>query len=298
MPGEVRPLLRDTVGHLHDPLAIQPRHPLGGPVEWRARGNRAEVFFDERLRLGRVEVAGNDDRQVIGRVVRAEELTHVVECRGRQVFVFADDVVRIRVAMRVEVLRHQLEPAAVGRVLEPLPAFVLHHLALVVELFGGQRLRERPQPVALDPQQVLEVSRRNGGEIVGPVLVGGAIDAPLTEIGACRFGIAEILFARVLRALEHHVLEEVGKAAPPGALVLRADMKPLVHVYDRELAIHMKDHLEPVRQDVFLECNLWNSSPGRGGGAGGFLGSEGNGSRSRCEKKKTQPFHEKLLVQS
>ena len=59
----------------------------------------------------------------------------------------------------------------------------------------------------------------------------------------------------VLRALEHHVLEQVREAGAARPLVLRADVVPDRHVHDRRRVILGEDHPQPVRQrrDLVLE---------------------------------------------
>ena len=52
----------------------------------------------------------------------------------------------------------------------------------------------------------------------------------------------------VLRALEHHVLEEVREAGAARLLVGRADVIPEVHRDQRQPVILGQDDLEPVRQ--------------------------------------------------
>jgi hypothetical protein len=256
VPAEVGALLRDAVVDLDDLLAVEPHRAAGRAVERGAGRDGAEVFLDEALGLGRVEVAGDDEREVVRRVVGAEELAHVVERGGREVFVEADDVGLVGVARRVEVLHEELEPAAVGLIFEPLPALVLDHVALVVELLFGQRVGERGEAVGLDPEEVFEVARGHGGEVVGAILVGRAVDAALEEVRAGGLDVLEILARRVLRALEHHVLEEVREAAAARPLVLRADVEPLVDVDDRQLAVDVQDDAQPVGQRVLLELNL------------------------------------------
>src|SRR4029453_12446600 len=57
------------------------------------------------------------------------------------------------------------------------------------------------------------------------------------------------------------VLEQMREAAPAFALVLRAHVEPLVDVHERQLAVDVKDDLQPVRKRVLLELDLRN---GRG----------------------------------
>ncbi len=129
----------------------------------------------------------------------------------------ADDRPRIRVAVRIDRFEEQREPAAVGLVLEALPALVLHDVALVVELFLRRRVEQRRQAVRFEPQEVLEVGRGHGREVVGAVVAGRAVDAALSQVGARLLGVREVLAAGVLRALEHHVLEQVREAGAAGS---------------------------------------------------------------------------------
>ncbi len=265
-PRHVGPLLRDAVRDLDDLLARSARDEHLRAVERRARRDRPEVLLDELLRLGRVEVAGDREREVRRRVVLPEELLRVVERRGLEVLVAPDDGPAVGVARGEDVLPDELVPAAVGGVLEPLAALVPHDLALLVELGLGERLAERREPVRLEPEEVLEVGRRDRREVVRPVEVRRPVDAPLAEVGARLLDVGEVLARDVLRALEHQVLEEVGEPRPARLLVLRADVEPLVHVDDRELPVDVQDDLQAVRERVLLERDL--RGRGVGGGAG------------------------------
>ena len=165
-------------------------------------------------------------------------------------------------AVREELVGQELEPAAVRLVLEALTALVLDHVALVVELRLVDAVEQRREAVGLEPEQRLEVARRHGREVVGAVVVGGAVDAALLEVRAELLDEREVLAGHVLRALEHHVLEEVREAGPPRLLVLRADVVPLVDVDDRQLAIDVQDHLQAVGEHVLLEDDLGNRCGG------------------------------------
>ena len=59
----------------------------------------------------------------------------------------------------------------------------------------------------------------------------------------------------MLRALEHHVLEEVGEAGPARLLVFRAHVIPDVHRDDRRRMVFVQDHLQAVGERVLLERN-------------------------------------------
>ena len=61
---------------------------------------------------------------------------------------------------------------------------------------------------------------------------------------------------RVLRALEHHVLEQVREAGTAGPSLAGPDVVPEVHRDHRQPVIRADDHLEAVRQRVLLELDL------------------------------------------
>jgi hypothetical protein len=84
------------------------------------------------------------------------------------------------------------------------------HAALFVELGLGDGALEVAHAVRLQPQD--EVEGRDGDvlEVVGPVLVGGAV-----EVGrAHRLDDVEEAAAGVLAPVEHQVLEQVGAVRP------------------------------------------------------------------------------------
>ena len=54
-------------------------------------------------------------------------------------------------------------------------------------------------------------------------------------------------------ALEHQVLEEMGKASPPGAFVLRPDVVPDVHRNDGHLVRFVDNDVEAVVEGMFGE---------------------------------------------
>ena len=211
--GDVGPRRRHAIADLDDALALELRDPAPRPIQRRPRRQPAEVLLDQPLRFGRIEVAGDHQRQVVRRVVAAEERLDVVERRGAQVVHAADDRPRVGMAGRREVGHQQLVGAAVGRIVEALAALVLDDVALVVQLLLVGLVEQRRQAVGLDPQQRLEVGRRHGREVVGAVAVGGAVDAALADVGAHLLDQREVLAGHVRRALEHQVLEQVGEAA-------------------------------------------------------------------------------------
>ena len=62
----------------------------------------------------------------------------------------------------------------------------------------------------------------------------------------------------MLVALEHHVLEEMGEAAPAIRVVLGADVVPHLDRHSGALVIFNRVNLKPVRQRRVFELDLWS----------------------------------------
>ena len=110
---------------------------------------------------------------------------------------------------------------------------------------------QRRHAVGFEPQRQRQVLRRQRLPehrlVFGGVGVAAAADAG--DDRRVRLGLD------VLRALEHHVLEEVREPGAARPLVLRADVIPDRDVHDRRRVILGEDHAQPVRQrrDLILK---------------------------------------------
>ena len=178
----------------------------------------AEVTLDPAAGLRLVEVAGDHQDRVVGRVVGIKEGLHLVEGGRFEVGQVAVEVVGV-VPVLVGVLRHdQPGEAAVGAVQHVRLDLVLDHVLLVLEVLLGHR--QPAHAVGLGPQHALERVRGYQLEVVGVVEAGRAIDQPAIGLDeAYEFHLAE-----VCRPLEHHVLEQVRKAGAAARLVAQADV--------------------------------------------------------------------------
>ncbi len=83
-----------------------------------------------------------------------------------------------------ELIEQDVDPAAVGLILETLAALVLDDVALVVELLDVGDVEQRRQAIGFEPEERLEVAGRDGREVVRAVVVGRAVDAALLKVGA------------------------------------------------------------------------------------------------------------------
>jgi hypothetical protein len=145
-----------------------------------------------------------------------------------------------------------LVPVSVRLVVHPPAALVLHHAALVVELLLRHRRKQEPHAVGLEPERELQPVRRNGLEIVGAVQPGGAVHG-----AAYPLDVGDVLrVGHVLRALEHHVLEEVREAGPPRPLVTASDVVPEVDGHHRLAVVLGEDDPEAVIEGVGLDGDV------------------------------------------
>ena len=134
---------------------------------------------------------------------------------------------------------------------------VLDDLALVVEVLLAERVEQGRHPVGLEPQGEVELVRRQGLEVVGPVEPGRAVHR-----AAGRLDEGDVLgLGDVARALEHDVLEQVGEARLARDLVLRADVVPEVDRDDRCEVILGDDDAQAVVETLVAERDV-----GDGGG--------------------------------
>jgi hypothetical protein len=117
--------------------------------------------------------------------------------------------------------------------------------------FLAQRVEQGAHPVRLEPQRELELVRRHGLEVVRPVEPCRAVHRP-----AGRLDQGDVLgLGDVARALEHHVLEQVGEPRLARLLVLGADVVPEVDRGDRSDAVGSDDDPEPVVEGALTEAD-------------------------------------------
>ena len=261
VPGQVQARQLDRVLGHGAALAVEGGQPALDPVHRPARLDAAEEVLDHRLDQHGVEVAGQAEAGVVGRVVEAEEIGDVLDRGGRQVVHAADHRVGVGMALGVEQLQQQLVAAGVGLVLG-LALLVLHHVALVVQLLLGHGRQQAAHAVGLQPQGQLHLVAGHVLPVVGAVLVGRAVD-----LAADLLQGHEVVGVVVLGALEHHVLEQVGEPGAARPLVLRTHVVPDVDRHHGDGVVLVQDHVQAVGQGVVLELQL-RQVVRRCGGAG------------------------------
>ncbi|MCY1175508.1 hypothetical protein D9M73_157500 [compost metagenome] len=138
------------------------------------------------------------------------------------------------------------------RLIVALPLFILHDAALLIDHTGRDRPEQIAHAVAFQEQRAIECCDRHRLEIIGAIEIGRAV-----EIGrADRLGIGEIVLRRILGAVEHQMLEQMGKAGLTLGLELRADIVPHTDRDDRGFAIGIDDDAQAIGQAEFAVGNI------------------------------------------
>ena len=235
------------------------------------RGQASEGRANPRQRRRGVEIPHDDEHQVVGHVVGFKEFAAHLRRHSLNVFRPADD--RPTVGVRPPGKRGQrLEPQATGVVLHPHPALLENHLALGSKaLLGDDQVGEAFR-LEVDHQgerfrgHVLEIHRHIAArKRVDPA--PARFDEPGMHLGF-----------DVLRALEHHVLEEVREAGV-AALVLGTHTDPDLERDHRSRVVLEREDAQPIGQHRLHDI------------AGGILergfGRDGSGKRDPCREQET-----------
>ena len=164
----------------------------------------------------------------------------------------ADDIAVVGMSFRVEALNHRLFRKSVRLVLDALTPLVSHDILLVGKCCLVDLVEQVAHAIRLEPQRQFQLIGGYGLEIVGAIVVGRAVD-----IARAR-GLEQLemrVGRHVLRALKHHVLEEMRKPGATGLLVGWTNVIPEVDGDHRHPRVAAQDHVEPVRQGVLLKRN-------------------------------------------
>ncbi len=172
----------------------------------------------------RVEIAGDREHRVVRRVVRLEEVFHVIERRVREIVHRAHERVMERVRWRKGERRQTLPPRAVRLIIDRPAALVLHDITLGVELLLRHRRQHPSHTVGFEEQCDLEPVGGHRLVIVRAVQPGGAV-----QYSAGALNDLEVLVrADIFRSLEEHVLEQVREAGAAFTLVRGSDVVPQI----------------------------------------------------------------------
>lgn len=183
-----------------------------------------------------------------------------------------------RVRVSGEGRLEQAEEAAGERRVLLLADLLLHHLALGGD--GGRVEAQATHALGLELDREVEVPGRHGVDVVGRVLVGRGVAAAAHSVDEA----SVLLGADPGAALEHDVLEHVGRATPVAPLFLRPDPVPDLHGHHRGGVDRDHRDLQAVAEGEPLDRRE-RCGPGRGDGRraaarrsrrGGGLGQGGD----------------------
>ena len=188
-----------------------------------------------------VEVADQHQRRVVRDVIGPEELADVRD-RGRLEILHAPDR-RVLVGMdRERLVVDDLVQPPVRLILDAHPALFLDHLLSVLKTASSMRRVARRSASSQSTSGRYCAGKGLPEDRRVLVRVGVALPADARDPRWVPFGL------HVLRALEHHVFEQVRETGPPGLLVLGSDVVPDFRLHDRRRVVLEHHHLEPVGQ--------------------------------------------------
>ncbi len=251
VPDFMKPRLRDAILDCFAALAGQLLDPGAQVRDGRPRRDRGEIAAHLFFGFARAHIAGQHEHCVRGRVVRLEPLAHVVEGGGIEVLHGADDGVRVGMADRVGAFDDQLLDHGVGLIIA-LALFVLHHAALQIEHFLIDGVVEMPHAVGFGEQREIERGGWDIFEVIGAVLVGGAVKIG----GADPFHHFDVTAGEMLAAAEHQMFKEMREAGFSRFFVFRSDVIPEVQGHYWRLAVFMDENRQSVIQDELLAGNF------------------------------------------
>ena len=153
-------------------------------------------------------------------------------------------------------LRHEIFEDIIAqqseRLVVALPLFILHHATLVIELGLRHRAEQMPHAIGLKEQRPVKRARRHRLEIVGSVGIGRAILVGRADLRR----ILEEIIGRILRSVEHQMLEQMGKTGRSGWLMLGTDIVPDRRRHHRCLAIGVDQHGQAIVEHEALVGNV------------------------------------------
>ena len=254
---------------------------IGMRRECRACRDRAEMSLDGGDDLLFINVANNGEDGIVRCVPGGEEVAHILERGGVEVFHGADGWVMVRVPLRIRERKEFDVGAAVRLVVVAGALLVLHHVALVVEVRLIKSGEECAESIGLHPEDQLRPFCWHGGEVVGAVEPGGGV-----PLSADRFNQGEVLrLGDVLGALEHEVFKEVRESGAPSAFIFRANVIPDVDGGDRRGAINDEEEAQAIGEPMFANRQRRRRRARRHPRSGWRLEEPGRGARRQRRRR-------------
>ena len=268
---------RHLVLHLRDLLLVERRQRRVQLRDFGALGDVAEIFLDQRLGLGDIDVARQHENGVVRAVMVGEPLLHVIERGGLQVLHRSDRRMAIGMLRGSEHLDLLVLDQTIGLVVA-LALLVLHHADLVGQLLLGNAVEQMSHAVAFQEQCAFQACLGDGLEIVGAIEPGRTVIVSCAEL----FQIFEIVALRIFRSVEHDVFEQMRIAGLALGLVLRADIIPDRNRHDGRLAVLVNDDGQAIGQRELLIGDVHRLDEiGHGCSLLGLGGGKRHGERQR-----------------
>jgi hypothetical protein len=168
------------------------------------------------------------------------ELRQAIAIGALEILFGAED--RNSVGMAGEQFRLHRELEGVPRLVAVHRQLLEDHLTFAVDL---RRIEgQRRHPVALDGERLLPAIGGEREVVGGEIVAGEGVVAAAEALGPA----VDLARTVTRRPLEHHVLEEVRRAALAGTFVAPADAIEQDGSHDRRLAIGDQADLEPARE--------------------------------------------------
>ena len=221
-----------------------------GARRQRVRGNIFEISLREGEAFGRFHVADDQEDGIVGRVVSVEEGLHVGERGGIEVGKVTVEIVGVGPIAKSDWRKIEPGKTAVGLVHHVDADFFFHHVALIAQIFVVYF--QSAHAIGFEPQNAFERVGGDGLEIIGDVVVGGAV-----EHAAGGIDEADVFhFSGVFGTLEHHVLEKMGEAAAAARLEAKADLIINADGDDGRGAVWRDDHAQAVGERGVFDGNV------------------------------------------
>src|SRR5688572_11778072 len=128
------------------------------------------------------------------------------------------------VRLRKRERRESLQPCSIRLIVDGPAALVLHDVALCIQLFLRHRRQQAAHSVCFEPESERQLIRGNCLVIVRPLQPRRSIESPAGSL----YQLEVLIGPDVLRSLEKHMLEQMGKSRSPDSFVGRTDMVPEV----------------------------------------------------------------------
>ena len=193
----------------------QRQHRHRHRLDFGAGCNRAEPACHFVPGGGQIDIAGQHDDGIVGRIMIAEPRLDIVKRGGVEIVHRSQRDVVIGIARGIQRFLLGVFGQAIGLVVV-LALFIFDHGPLRIDARLRHRGQQPAHAIAFHHQRAVQCPGRHGFEVIGAVKPGRAIGVGCAHFGQRCKEIARIVFGPV----EHQMFEQVRKAGAPARLVL------------------------------------------------------------------------------